>query len=98
LNSKGEYLSIRDKEWWLMSDNSPWIDPYTNPVWGTGTTSLYGDRWIMPRFVVIVDTNHPTIRQELNEGFDRIEALMAQQANFSLEVSNKSSLVSHRYI
>ncbi|XP_031567626.1 uncharacterized protein LOC116302470 [Actinia tenebrosa] len=85
LNSRGEYLSFRDKEWWLMSDNSPWMNPYTNPVWGTGTTSLYGDEWISPRFVVIVDTTNPVIRQKLNEGFDRVSSLMAQQKNFALE-------------
>jgi len=86
LNSRGEYLSIRDKEWWIQSDNTPWTNPYANPVWGTGTTSLYGDRWIMPRFVVIVNTAHPNIKQQLIDGFDRACQMVTQGKRFALEV------------
>ena len=69
-----------------MSDDSPWMNPYANPVWGTGTTSLYGDHWIMPRFIAIVNTAHPNVRRQLDQGFDQLQALVGRGENVTIEV------------
>ncbi|XP_032235366.2 uncharacterized protein LOC116601144 [Nematostella vectensis] len=92
LNRKGEYLSIRDLEWWYQQHNTPWGRPYTNQTWGTGDTSMYGDLWIMPNFVMSVDTSHSTVRRKLEEGFNTAEALVIQGKKFSIEF-NFNSLI-----
>lgn len=69
-----------------MPSNTPWTNPYANQTWGTGTTSLYGDHWIMPRFVVVVNTAHPNIRKQLKNGFDRMQDMIGQGKSVALEV------------
>lgn len=86
LNRRGEYLSIRDPEWWIQWDNSPWRNPYAR--WGSEhVTSLYEERYIRPEFVVSVDTSHPSVRSVLEGGLNRAEDLLDEKASFAIEVS-----------
>lgn len=84
---------MRDPEWWIQWDNSPWLNPYAR--WGTEhMTSLYEERYIRPEFVVSVNTNHPIIRRVLEDGFRKAEDLLSEKASFALEVSHLYILTS----
>ena len=86
LNKRGEYLSIRDPEWWIQSNSSPWMNPYAR--WGTEhCTSLYEKRYIRPEFVVSVDTSSPDIRRMLEDGLNKAEDMLYEKASFAVEVS-----------
>ena len=77
---------MRDPEWWIQRDNSPWLNPYAR--WGTEhMTSLYEERYIRPEFVVSVNTNHPIIRRVLEDGFRKAEDFLSGKASFAVEVS-----------
>lgn len=77
---------MRDPEWWIQWDNSPWLNPYAR--WGTEhMTSLYEERYIRPEFVVSVNTNHPIIRRVLEDGFRKAEDFLSEKASFAVEVS-----------
>ena len=86
LNKRGEYLSIRDPEWWIQSNSTPWMNPYAR--WGTEhCTSLYEERYIRPEFVVSVDTSNPDIRRMLEDGLNKAEDMLYEKASFAIEVS-----------
>ena len=86
LNKRGEYLSIRDPEWWIQSNSTPWMNPYAR--WGTEhCTSLYEERYIRPEFVVSVDTSNPDIRRMLEDGLNKAEDMLYEKASFAVEVS-----------
>ena len=86
LNKRGEYLSIRDPEWWIQSNSTPWMNPYAR--WGTEhCTSLYEKRYIRPEFVVSVDTSNPDIRRLLEDGLNKAEDMLHEKASFAVEVS-----------
>ena len=83
---------MRDPEWWIQSDNSPWRNPYAR--WGTEhCTSLYEERYIRPEFVVSVDTSHPGVRRTLEEGLNKAEDMLDEKASFAVEVSAHASLI-----
>ena len=85
LNNRGEYLSYRDPEWWIQSNNTPWRNPYAR--WGNENgTSLYEERYIRPEFVVSVDTSNPNIRRLLEDGLDMAEDMIREKASFAIEV------------
>lgn len=84
LNRRGEYLSMRDPEWWIQWENSPWRNPYAR--WGTEhMTSMYEERFVRPEFVVSVNTSHPNIRRVLDEGFRKAEDMLNEKASFAVE-------------
>ena len=86
LNKRGEYLSIRDPEWWIQSNSTPWMNPYAR--WGTEhCTSLYEERYIRPEFVVSVDTSNPDIRRMLEDGLNKAENMLYEKSSFAVEVS-----------
>ena len=83
---------MRDPEWWIQSDNSPWRNPYAR--WGTEhCTSLYEERYIRPEFVVSVDTSHPEVRRTLEEGLNKAEDMLDEKASFAVEVRTHASLI-----
>lgn len=85
LNNRGEYLSFRDPEWWIQSNNTPWRNPYAR--WGNEHgTSLYEERYIRPEFVVSVDTSNPSIRRSLEDGLNMAEDMIREKASFAIEV------------
>ena len=85
LNNRGEYLSYRDPEWWIQSNNTPWRNPYAR--WGNENgTSLYEERYIRPEFVVSVDTSNPIIRRLLENGLNVAEDMIREKASFAIEV------------
>lgn len=53
----------------------------------TSVRSRYEERYIMPQFVVSVNTAHPNIRRQLDKGFDTAEKLVREGAAFAFEVS-----------
>ncbi|KAJ7394383.1 hypothetical protein OS493_000192 [Desmophyllum pertusum] len=84
LNNRGQYLSFRDPEWWIQSDNTRWRNPYAR--WGNEHgTSLYEERYIRPEFVVSVDTSSPKIRRVLEDGLNMAEDMMREKASFAIE-------------
>ena len=82
---------MRDPEWWIQWDNSPWRNPYA--WWGTEHyTSLYEEGYIRPEFVVSVDTSHPEVRRTLEEGLNKAEDMLDEKASFAVEVSAHASV------
>lgn len=86
LNNRGQYLSFRDPEWWIQSNNTPWRNPYTRRGNEHGT-SFYEERYIRPEFVVSVDTSNPIVRRKLEDGLDMAEDMLREKASFAIEVS-----------
>ena len=77
---------MRDPEWWIQSDNSPWRNPYAR--WGTEhCTSMYEEWYIRPEFVVSVNTSHPQVRRALEEGLNKAEDMLDEKVSFAVEVS-----------
>ena len=62
------------------------MNPYAR--WGTEhCTSLYEKRYIRPEFAVSVDTSNPEIRRMLEDGLNKAEDMLYQEASFAVEVS-----------
>ena len=86
LNNRGELLGPSDLEWWFNRNSTAWNEPTFNPG-GVAAEGLRPDRFLRVKFAVFVDTSHPTIQRQINNGFKQAESFLASKKSFCLEVS-----------
>ena len=55
--------------------------------YGTGTTSLFAERFLRTEFVISMNTSHANIRAFLDEGFQQAEKFLNKGERFALEAS-----------